>query len=177
VRSVIDGLETPHPLGLAMPAIYQDDEFAMRWISAFDPVLAPVFCTLDNFDSYLDPQLAPDDFVSWLASWVGLVLDENWTTERQRQLVDEAAELYRWRGTARGLAAHIAVYTGIEPEVLDSGGYGWSPVPGGQPPGDESWTVTIRVHEADHIDPDRLERLIEAAKPAHIVHRVEVIPG
>ena len=69
-------------------------------MSAFDEVLAPLFTTLDCFDSYLDPELAPVDFVDWLASWVGVDIDETWTLERRRRLIQNAAVLYRIRGTA-----------------------------------------------------------------------------
>ena len=69
-------------------------------MSAFDEVLAPLFTTLDCFDSYLDPDLAPHDFVDWLASWVGVDIDETWTLERRRRLIQDAVVLYRIRGTA-----------------------------------------------------------------------------
>jgi phage tail-like protein len=176
VRAHLPGLTSPYPLGHALPAIFQDDDFTQRWLAGLDEVLAPVFCTLDNIDSYFDPQLAPDDFVSWLASWVGLVVDETWTVERRRQLVAEAAELYRLRGTAKGLAAHVAAFTGVMPEVIESGGAGWSASPDGAMPGDDSCSVTVRVAAAaGAIDVERLDRIVAAAKPAHVVHTVELV--
>lgn len=179
MRAAVPGLETPHPLGLAMPGIYHDDDFCQRFLAGFDEVLAPVFCTLDNLDAYFDPALAPEDFVDWLAAWVGIALDENWSVERRRALVAQAAELYRWRGTRRGLAAHVAVYTGSEPEVVDSGGCVWSPVPGGEVPG--AWppqvTVRVRVPDPAAVDLRRIEAIVAAAKPAHVAHVIEVVEG
>lgn len=175
MRALIPGLETPHPLGLAMPAIYQEDDFTQRFLSAFDEVLAPVFSVLDNLDAYFDPSLAPDDFVTWLGQWVGVAVDENWDTDRRRRLVAEAAELYRWRGTRKGLADHITLYAGVTPEIVESGGSAWSATPGATPAGDATFTVTIRVNEADGVDVARLERIVSAAKPAHIAHTIEVI--
>ena len=58
--------------------MYQDDSFALGFTAALDEVLAPVFNSLDNLDSYLDPELSPEDFLDWLAGWLGLVLDEDW---------------------------------------------------------------------------------------------------
>ena len=176
MRALVPDLESPHPLGLAMPAIYQDDEFTQRFLSAFDEVLAPVHCVLDNLDSYFDARLAPDDFVSWLAEWVGFALDQNWGIERQRRLVLQAGDLYRWRGTRKGLEEHVAVYTGVTPEIEESGGTSCSSSPGSAPPGDGTFTITVRVKQADHIDPNRLDRLVAAAKPAHLAHRIVVTP-
>ncbi|MGH9198184.1 MAG: phage tail protein, partial [Acidimicrobiia bacterium] len=77
MRESAPDLETPYPLGQTLPAIFQEDDFALRFVSAFDRVLAPVISTLDNVSAYLDPKIAPPDFVEWLAGWVGLALDEN----------------------------------------------------------------------------------------------------
>jgi phage tail-like protein len=177
VRALVEGLETPHPLGLALPALYQDDDFAQRFLAALDEVVAPILCTLDNLDAYFDPSLAPDDFVAWLASWVGLVLDDNWPMERRRALVDRAAELYSWRGTVYGLTEHVAIYTGATPEVEDSGGCEWSPEPGADPPGTTEHRVTVRVRikDGEHVDQARLDAIVRAAKPAHVVHEIEVV--
>ncbi len=177
MRGLLDGLESPHPLGEALPALFQEDEFTMRFTAAFDDVLAPVFCTLDNLDAYLDPGLAPADFIAWLAGWVGLDLDENWPVERQRALIAQAAELYRWRGTVKGLAAHVALYTGADPEVIDSGGCQWSKTPGAPLPGTAEHRITVRVRVADpsSVSRRRLEAIVAAAKPAHVVHEIEVL--
>jgi phage tail-like protein len=160
-----------------LPGLYQEDDFARRLTSGLDDVLAPVFCTLDNLDAYFDPNLAPADFIGWLAGWVGLTLDENWPVERQRALIAQAAELYRWRGTARGLAAHLALYTGTEPEILDTGGCQWSKTPGAPLPSTAEARVTVRVRVADpsSVDRRRIERIVTAAKPAHVLHEIEVL--
>jgi phage tail-like protein len=160
-----------------MPGIYHDDDLCQRFLAGLDEVLAPVLCVLDNLDAYFDPALAPDDFVAWLATWVGLALDENWGLARQRALVARAAELYSWRGTLRGLAAHVAIYTGAEPEVTDSGGCSWSAVPGGDLPGTWPPRVTVRVRASDPADARRVEEIVATAKPAHVEHEVEVVAG
>ena len=177
MRGLIEGMESPHPLGATLPALFQEDGFAQRLTAALDEVMAPVFSTLDNLDAYFDPRLAPADFVAWLAAWVGLTLDENWPLARQRALIADAAGLYRWRGTAKGLAAHVALYTGTEPEVLDTGACEWSATPGAPVPGTAEPRVTVRLRVPDPaaIDQRRLERIVAAAKPAHVIHEIEVV--
>jgi len=175
VRAHLAGLESPHPLGQALPAVYQDDEFTQRWLRGFDEVLAPILCTLDNLPTYFDPWLAPGDFVSWLAGWVGVGLDEEWPDERRRSLVAGAAELFARRGALSGLAGEVAMYTGSRPEIVESGGAAWSPQPGGIPPGDDSFTITVRVSSGASISAERLDAIVTRAKPAHVVHTIELV--
>jgi phage tail-like protein len=178
VRGVVAGLETPHPLAAALPALYQDDELAQRFLSAFDDVFAPVLCTLDNIDAYFDPLLAPVDFLAWLGSWVGLTIDENWPPERERALVAEAARLFRWRGTVKGLAAHLALYLGTSPEIHETGGVSWSAIPGAPiPDAAAHLTVIVRVPDPASVDMARIHAIIVASKPAHVTHELRVEAG
>jgi phage tail-like protein len=176
MRGLIPGLESPHPLGPELPALFQEDDFALRFTSAFDRSLAPIFATLDNLDSYLDPGIAPGDFLEWLAGWVGLALDETWSEAQRRDLVARAVELYRWRGTVRGLADQVAVFTGSPPEIEENGGVSWSATPGAEPPGqaEPRLLVRVRVTDPDTVDLRRLEAVVAAAKPAHLAHEIEV---
>jgi phage tail-like protein len=174
-------LSSAHPLATLLPGLYQDDDLAVRFTSALDAVLAPVLGVLDSRDAYVDPRLAPLDFVHWLAQWVGADLDASWPEHRQRALVANAADLYAWRGTARGLSELIKIITGVAPEIVETGGVTWtgSPPPAGQLPGSAGAAIVVRVRtrKGATIDPVRLDRLVAAAKPAHVAHRVEVLSG
>lgn len=177
MRAAVAHLPSPHPIGPTLPGLYHNDDFAQRFVSAFDEQLAPVFACLDNLDAYLDPWLAPEDFVDWLAGWVGLVLDENWSLDRRRAVVARAVELYARRGTVSGLKDQIALFTGTTPEIVESGGVAWSTTPGSELPGssDPQFTVRVRAEDASSIDVRRLEGIVAAAKPAHLVSKVELI--
>ena len=177
MRGLIEGLASPHPLGMMLPPVYFDDSLALRLTAGLDEVLAPVFGTLTNLSAYVDPRVAPIDFVEWLAGWVGLALDQTWPRDRQRALIRQAADLYRLRGTAKGVAAHVALYLQIEPEIEETGGAAWSPVPGGPIPGDAVPHLKVRVRVSDpaSVDVQRLDAVIRTAKPAHVAHEIEVI--
>jgi phage tail-like protein len=179
MRGGLVGLASAHPLGPTLPAIYQDDDFAQRMLDAFDQVVAPIYSTIDNFDAYLDPHLAPDDFLAWLAGWVGIGLDESWDEGRKRQVVARAVELYRMRGTAVGLAGQVEIQTGGSVEIVENGATGWSVDPGGELPGSPEALVVVRVTVPDPkaIDAGRLDALVAAAKPAHVMHRIELVKG
>lgn len=177
MRGTIEGLATPTPLGPMLPAVYQEDDFSMRFVGGFDDVLAPIIGTLDCLIDYFDPALTPTDFLDWLGSWVGMELDESWATERRRAAVATAVEMYRMRGTISGLRANLEVLSGGTVEITDSGGVAWSTKPMGELPGQASPRLAVRVGLAE--TSDRVEKAIDAivatAKPAHVVHRVEVV--
>jgi phage tail-like protein len=164
-------------MGPAMPALYQEDPFAQSFLDALDTVLAPVMSTLDNLDTYLDPYLTPDDFLVWLANWVGMTVDDSWTIERRREAVARAVELYRLRGTATGLSQQVEIQTGGTVEIIENGGIAWSMDPGGELPGSPKPLVVVRVQVDDPkaVDATRVEALVAAAKPAHVEHRVEIV--
>jgi phage tail-like protein len=177
VRGMIAGLASPHPLGASLPALYQEDTFAQRLTAALDEVLAPIFSSLDTLHAYLDPALAPDDFLDWLAGWVGVTLDETWPIERRRQLVADAAQLYRSRGTVAGLADQITIYTGGEVLVEDNGSAAWSSTAGGKIPGTAtpSLRVKVTVDDPNSVSLARLEAVVATAKPAHVPHTITVV--
>jgi len=177
MRGTTPGLPSPYPMGTLMPAVYQEDPFAMRWLEGLDDILAPVIATLDCLDAYVDPHLAPEDFLWWLAGWVGITLDENWPAERARAAVAQAVELYRIRGTVTGLRAYLETLTGGQVTIADSGGVAWSQTPGADLPGEDTPRLAVRVTTADTtLTHDALEALVVAAKPAHVIHRLEIAP-
>jgi phage tail-like protein len=177
VRTEVADLPVRHPIGERLPGIYVDDSFTQRFTAALDEVLAPVITVLDGFADYLDPNLAPDDFVDWLTRWVALEVDESWTPWQRRELVGHAVELHRWRGTRWGLATHVRLLTGGEVEVVDSGGCVSSDVPGGPLPGDDPARVLVRVRVADPalVDQGSLTAAVVEVVPAHVAVIIEVL--
>lgn len=177
MRGMVRGLPTPHPVARELPAVYREDALLEAFTRILDEMLAPVLATLDGLDAYLDPRLAPADFLELLAFWVALPLEPGWPLDRRQSLVGGATELFRRRGTLAGLAELVARHIGVEPEIEDSGGVAWSATPGGHPPGnpEPSLVVRVRVPDPAAVDRSRLDALVAAAKPAHVPHRVEVV--
>jgi len=179
MRALIEGLESPHPIGLQLPGLFHDDDFTQRFTAALDEVLAPIFVTLDAIEAYVDPWLAPEDFLVWLSEWVGMPIDDDLPEERKRALVAKAVSLHTWSGTAKGIAEMVEAYTGVRPEIDDSGGVSFSPTPGGELPGSDAATVTVRlrVPSGETVDAERVTKLLRQTLPAHIVATVEVVPA
>lgn len=175
MRGLIEELANPFPLVKSLPGVYQDFDVTDQFLSAFDMALAPVLATLDNLEAYVDPALAPEDFVTWLGGWVGVVPEEVWTVERRRSLVAHAVELYRWRGTARGLRELVTAYAGVGAEIEETGGVVWSTTPGAELPGSPEPRLVLHVHLADPVAQGRLQALVAAATPAHVAYEIKVV--
>ena len=166
MRGLVDGLGTPFPLIGTLPGVYQEDAFALRMLTAFDAVLAPVVSTLDNLDAYVDPDLAP----------LGFPLGDVWPEDRARELVSRAVEIHQWRGTVRGVRLLLAMYLGFEPEVVDNGGASWSSKREAALPGSATASLVVRVRprRGQTVSTVVLDALIESVKPVHVPHRLEV---
>lgn len=178
MRGLAPGLVTPFPLGASLPGLYQEDDLVQRLCAALDEVLAPVVSDLDCLPAYLDPATTPADLLQWLAGWVGVVLDDA-PPERWRHLVRSAAAIHRRRGTVGGLRDVLVAVFAVEPEILESGGTDWSARTGAPLPGAPEPFLLVRVRAPEDATPDarRLDALVAAVKPAHVPHRVEVLPA
>ncbi|MTE17757.1 phage tail protein [Streptomyces sp. TRM43335] len=178
-RAAVPDLPSRHPIGEQLPGLYADDDLAQRFTAGLDTVLAPVFATLDNLPAYLDPRVAPVDFLAWLASWVGAVDDPQWPVESRREAIVRAVELHRWRGTRRGLVEGLRLALGVHAEVTGDGGAAWSSTAGADLPPEPPAEVLVRVWpgRGTRVDPDRVREIVRAMCPVHTVCRVEFLPG
>lgn len=181
-RAAVPGLASPAPFLDRLPALYADSDFARRFVAAFDDVLAPVFAVLDCLQAYLDPWLAPPDFVAMLGRWTaadtdGLQPASQPASPAGRRLVAEAVASHAARGTIRGLTERLSRVFGVDAEVSDNGGVSWSATAAGPLPGADELYLRVRIRSAD---PDtlpllRIRTLIEADRPAHVPVRIEVV--
>jgi phage tail-like protein len=108
-----------------LPAIYQRSDLSGRnfvkellWVTQH--LFGSVEEILNVGHTYYDPYEAPEHFLPWLASWTAMILEEDWPVSKKRRLIKRAVELYRIRGTLRGIKLFIALFTGHEPEIREN---------------------------------------------------------
>jgi phage tail-like protein len=176
---MIPTLASPVPLITRLPAILQEDDFLGRALPAFDAVIAPVYSTLDNLEAYVRPEYAPADFLEWLARWVDIAVDEEWTEGQRRHIIAEAPALHRRVGTAHGIRDILQLAAGpaATVEVEESGGTSWSTEPDAPLPGstDAEVIITIAVPGGEPAQLERrFERLIADVVPAYLPTRLSV---
>ncbi len=175
-RGSVDGLGSSLPIATMLPAVFADDDLALRFVGGLDDVLAPILNVLDCLDTYFDPALTPADFAQWLGSWVGAETDGTEAEPMLRAAVAAAARLHRVRGTRQGLSEAVRLAFGVEPDIAESGGADWNARPLGPFPGARRphLHVTLRLPEPRPGDIHRLDALVAAARPAHMPYTVEV---
>ncbi|WP_433260217.1 phage tail protein [Actinosynnema sp. CS-041913] len=178
-RAALPELPSTHPLGAMLPGLYSADDLTQRFTGGLDAVLSAILSTLDNLPAYLDPALAPEDFVTWLASWVAADIDPAWPLARRRAVVSRTVELHHRRGTARGLADRLELALGVRAEVLNGPAARWSSTPDTDLPGEPADVVVVRVRpgRSGPVDRERVEALVAAVCPVHVRCVVEVLTG
>jgi phage tail-like protein len=114
-----------------LPAVYRTDpnagDFLDRFLSIFDTLRGKTNGTITDIGRYFDPCATPanrpgqgpNDFLAWLAQWLGMTLKNGWAVEKRRTLLKNAHLLYALRGTPEGLRLHIRLYAGVEPRILE----------------------------------------------------------
>ena len=108
-----------------LPTLYQRSDLSgrnfvkeMLWVTQH--LFGSVEDVLNLGHTFYDPYEAPEHFLPWLASWTAMILEEDWPVAKKRRLIKRAVELYRIRGTLRGLKLFIALFTGHEPEIREN---------------------------------------------------------
>jgi phage tail-like protein len=145
-----------------LPYIYSEHPFLGRYLLIFEDLFGPLDQIVAHFDLYLDPRTAPETFLSTLAEWLGLVLDDRWPAERRRAILRSAVELYDYRGTKVGMTRLLEASTGCEVEIDE------------QVAGPHSFQVTIHQRLGQEVDEGMVRNLIDTNKPAHTVYSLEL---
>lgn len=168
-----------------LPALYREVDFIGRFMTIFEQAFEPVIQSFNVMWANLDPLTAPQALLPFLAHWVAWPVAPIWELSQQRRLISRAVELYRWRGTRKGLRLYLHLYTGlpldehlpqetdkhisiIEPFgqgfVLGEAKLGEGAVLGGGKP--YHFEVRLRLNRPNSLDEQLVRRIIEQEKPA-----------
>ncbi|HKE47471.1 MAG TPA: phage tail protein [Rhodanobacteraceae bacterium] len=100
-----------------LPAIYQDDQqsrlFLERFLSIFQTGFDDIDGAIDRLWLLFDPASTPAGDLQWLAAWIGLVIDPDWTPEELRLRIRDAHQRHLTRGTPKGLEQAIGDYVDL----------------------------------------------------------------
>lgn len=106
-----------HDYSRHLPAIYRGEspcgDFLRRLLSLFESLFGEVESKIDDLSLLFDPVAAPKEFLPWLASWLALEMDEDWSEEQQRDAIASAFEAYSHRGTVEGLRDSLRIFAGV----------------------------------------------------------------
>ena len=177
-----------------LPTLYRDIDLVGRFLKVFEMAFEPDVQTLESLWAYLNPRLAPEGMLPFLAHWVGWQLSPDRTLEHQRDLIAQAMEIYRWRGTRRGLRLSLHLATGLplsSPEgivtspitvtesfgpglVLGETEVGNGAIVGGTKP--FHFNVVLRQPPGFDLDESLIRKTIEHEKPAFCSYDLTILP-
>ena len=93
------------------PATATRADFLGRLLANFEGILTPIEDKIADSWLVTDPGHTPDPAVEWLGSWIGVAFAP-WYPPAQRRLhIRKAPELYRRRGTLKGLRLALDIAT------------------------------------------------------------------
>jgi phage tail-like protein len=100
-----------------LPAVYQTDpgsrDFLLRFLALTETLFQELENKIARLPALFDPRAAPKEILPWLATWLGLDLDDRWDEETQRRLIATAFERYGRRGTVAGLRESLQLFAGV----------------------------------------------------------------
>ncbi len=176
-----------------LPIVYQEVDYIHRFIKIFEQAFDPVVNSFSSMWAHLDPLTAPQALLPFLAHWVDWPIDSQLDLTHQRRLIRRAVEIYRCRGTRKGLRFYLHLYTGLpldeeidreedksisitEPFgqgcVLGLAHVGEDAIIGGGKP--YHFDVRLRAQPHSPIDEQLVRRIIDREKPAFCSYSLQI---
>ncbi len=154
-----------------LPGMYHGNEFLGRFLLIFEHIFSPVRRTVGNAPHYFDPAVTPSEVLAWLGSWLGLVVDERWPERTRRELIANAASLFAWRGTRRGLTEFVRLYAGVSPVITEPSREELE----ADPSRAFTFDILLQLPPGGSIDEQLLRQVIETEKPAWAAYRLTIV--
>lgn len=146
-----------------LPEIYQNDDFIPRYLNIIESVITPIIWAIDNLDFYFTPELAPSEWLRWIASWFDILIIPELPIDRQRRIVQQIGWLFLRRGTKGALERLLELYFGVTPEIIE--------------PKDDPCHFIVRLAMSESqvkLPRDTVDRLIVSQKPAFASYTLEL---
>ncbi len=94
-----------------LPVLYREVDLIGRLMKIFELSYQPAIDSFNVMWANLDPLTAPRALLPFLSHWVAWEDNGIGDIRKQRRLISRAVELYRWRGTRKGLRLYLHLYT------------------------------------------------------------------
>ncbi len=108
-----------------LPACYRDDtasaDFLDRFLANPEGIFTDLEGRIERAQVLFDAQAVHLDYLPWLAGWLGVVFQEDWSEQKKRFFLAHAVEFFRMRGTPRGVqvALRLALEECVDPRLFE----------------------------------------------------------
>lgn len=161
-----------------LPELYEasdTEHFLDHYLSVFQSIYDDWNVYIKEIPYLLDVNTTKTEYLDFLCQWIGVTKSQMWSDEKKRMLLSQAADLFRFRGTRKGLLKLLHLY--LEAQVFLVEKHQWKQAhltPERKQLyeslyGNSSYTITVLVKEESV--PSRKEyqtliQVIESEKPA-----------
>ncbi|HLN62344.1 MAG TPA: phage tail protein [Symbiobacteriaceae bacterium] len=181
-----------------LPAVYQDDQTASdlldRYLANPTGSLVDLARRVTDVRVYMDPYTTPDEYLDWLATWLGVIFQADWDARRRRLFLAYAMQLFSYRGTVPGMVWALRLALEPRPDrsifTLDVSAYTGEPDEACAPPplfrivepfGSERGTFRVMLFTSPGADERSLLQtgrpVIDANRPAHTAYSIHIVRG
>ncbi|CAI6081419.1 phage tail protein [Cohnella sp. JJ-181] len=169
-----------------LPAVYQQESggksFLERYLALFGTLFDEMESRIDGVARQFDRETVNGGQLRWLASWLGLDTHEYWSDDAIRRLIRAAPDMYRHRGTRRGIELAVETMTGMKPLIVEPAQYkalrergDWREIID-RLYGSDPFTFSVLLHpDQARSDMEKvlLRQLVDDVKPAHTEAKLE----
>lgn len=109
-----------------LPQVYQQSEsegggsFLRGYLSIVQTLYDSVSLRMRTIHEVFDPRTTDPDFLPWLAGWLAIGLNPDWSTLQRRKMLMAATSLFPYRGTATAIREFVRIYVGARVEIEEN---------------------------------------------------------
>jgi phage tail-like protein len=109
-----------------LPQIFQQSEmegggsFLRGFLNVVQHVHDSVVDRIRSLHSLFDPRTTEPEFIPWLASWLAITLNPDWSALQRRKMLMAAMQLFPDRGTAKAIREFVRIYVGAKVEIEEN---------------------------------------------------------
>lgn len=85
-------------------------QFLERYLSIFESEFVDIEEKIERLTQQFDPEGVPNEFLSWLSSWLAIEYSDEWPAGAKREFLVNAPTLFKMRGTKEGMERTLRLY-------------------------------------------------------------------
>lgn len=94
--------------------------FLRGFLSIIQTMYDSVNLRLGEVYKIFDPRSTDPDFLPWLAGWLAISLNPDWSTLQRRKMLMAATQLFPSRGTTKAIREFVRIYVGAKVEIQEN---------------------------------------------------------
>ncbi|MCA9630661.1 MAG: PASTA domain-containing protein [Myxococcales bacterium] len=94
--------------------------FLRGFLSIVHNIYDSVNLRLGRVHEFFDPRTTDPDFLPWLAGWLAITLNPDWSTLQRRKMLMAATQLFPDRGTSKAIREFVRIYVGANVDIEEN---------------------------------------------------------